>query len=56
MIEKQFAGRAARIKTSVIGGIKTAAKILNFMDSSPEQRRLTDLGKVDEALGRRSRT
>ena len=36
MIEKQFAGKTGALKTSVIGGIKTAAQIMNFMDSSQE--------------------
>ena len=34
VIEKQFAGSTGGLKTSVIGGVKTAANILNFMDSS----------------------
>src|SRR4030095_78333 len=36
VIEKQFAGKGNVGKTSVIGGLKVAANILNFMDSSQE--------------------
>src|SRR6476469_1681308 len=36
VIEKQFAGKTGALKTSVIGGIKTAAQIMNFLDSSQE--------------------
>ncbi len=38
VIEKQFAGKTGALKTSVIGGIKTAANILNFMDCEPGKR------------------
>ena len=51
VIEKQFAGKTGALKTSVIGGIKTAANILNFMDSSQESERDRRDPKVDEALG-----
>src|SRR5262245_19615376 len=36
VIEKPFAGRTAGLKTSVLGGVKTAANILNLMDSNAE--------------------
>jgi flagellar motor switch protein FliG len=51
VIEKQFAGRTGGLKTSVIGGVKTAANILNFMDSSAEASVVELLAKADEALG-----
>ena len=51
VIEKQFAGRAAGLKTSVLGGVKTAANILNFMDSSAEANVVELISKVDESLG-----
>ncbi len=51
VIEKQFAGRAGAMKTSVLGGVKSAANILNFMDSSDEANVVALISKHDEALG-----
>jgi flagellar motor switch protein FliG len=51
VIEKQFSGNANSLKTSVIGGIKTAANIMNFMDTSQESALIEQIRKVDEALG-----
>jgi len=51
VIEKQFAGKTGALKTSIIGGIKTAANILNFMDSSQESALVDSIRKVDDALG-----
>ena len=51
VIEKTFAGKTGALKTSVIGGIKTAANILNFMDTSQEGTLIDSIRKVDEALG-----
>jgi flagellar motor switch protein FliG len=51
VIEKQFAGRTGGLKSSVIGGVKSAANILNFMDSSTEANVVALISKVDEALG-----
>jgi flagellar motor switch protein FliG len=53
VIEKQFAGRAGGVKSSVIGGVKSAANILNFMDSADEASVVELISKVDEALGGR---
>jgi flagellar motor switch protein FliG len=51
-IEKQFAGKGiAQVKTSVIGGVKRAANILNFMDSSQEGAVVEQIVKLDEKLG-----
>lgn len=50
VIEKQFAGKAGALKTSVIGGIKTAANIMNFMDTNQESAVIEQIRKVDEAL------
>jgi flagellar motor switch protein FliG len=51
-IEKQFAGKGvAQVKTSVIGGVKSAANILNFMDSSQEGAVVEQIVKLDETLG-----
>lgn len=51
VIEKQFSGNANALKTSVIGGIKTAANIMNFMDTSQESALIEQIRKVDETLG-----
>src|SRR5688572_17406268 len=51
VIEKQFAGKTGALKTSVIGGIKTAAQIMNFMDSSQESTLIDHIRKIDEPLG-----
>ncbi len=51
VIEKQFAGKTGALKTSVIGGIKTAAQIMNFMDSSQESALIDSIRKVDDTLG-----
>ncbi|HKU15513.1 MAG TPA: flagellar motor switch protein FliG [Steroidobacteraceae bacterium] len=51
VIEKQFAGRANALKTSVLGGVKSAANILNFMDSSAEANVVELISKVDQDLG-----
>ncbi|PZN32751.1 MAG: flagellar motor switch protein FliG, partial [Proteobacteria bacterium] len=51
VIEKQFAGKTGALKTSVIGGVKAAANILNFMDASQENALVEQIKKVDEVLG-----
>ena len=51
VIEKQFAGKTGALKTSIIGGVKTAANILNFMDSSQEAALVDQIRKHDDQLG-----
>jgi flagellar motor switch protein FliG len=51
VIEKQFAGKTGALKTSIIGGVKTASNILNFMDASQESSLIEHIKKVDENLG-----
>ncbi|MFC4308542.1 flagellar motor switch protein FliG [Steroidobacter flavus] len=51
VIEKQFAGKTGALKTSVIGGIKTAAQIMNFLDSTQESVLIENIRKVDDTLG-----
>jgi flagellar motor switch protein FliG len=51
VIEKQFAGLTGGLKTSVLGGVKSAANILNFMDSTAEANVVELISKVDESLG-----
>lgn len=50
VIEKQVAGNA-NVQSSSMGGIKTAADILNFVDSSVEQKVMESLKEVDDDLG-----
>lgn len=49
ILEKQFAN-AANAPTSGFGGVKCAAEILNFLDSSAEASLMEDLKKSDENL------
>lgn len=50
ILEKQFSGNAS-IQSSSVGGLKSAANILNFMDSSMESRVMEQIGATDAALG-----
>lgn len=54
IMEKQFAGNATgNLKSSSVGGIKAAANILNFLDST-KQKELTDkIKQADEALAQK---
>ena len=51
MLEKQFSGNSDSIKSSGVGGLKTAANILNFMDSSFEAPLMESLKQMDEEIG-----
>jgi flagellar motor switch protein FliG len=51
ILEKQFSGSNSSIKSSRVGGIKMAAEILNFVETSTESEILESISKVDEALG-----
>ena len=51
MLEKQFAGNANSIKSSGVGGLKTAANLLNFMDSSYEAALMQSIKQQDEEIG-----
>jgi flagellar motor switch protein FliG len=51
VMERQFAGKASSsLKSSGIGGIKTAANILNELDSSVESELMTRFREVDPNL------
>jgi len=50
VIEKQFKGNTA-VKSSTVGGIKTAASILNFMDSAEEGMIMDQITEFDNELG-----
>ncbi|RLA05167.1 MAG: flagellar motor switch protein FliG [Gammaproteobacteria bacterium] len=50
IMEKQFSG-AAGSKAANIGGIKTAANIMNFLDTAVESQLIEAIKGVDEDLG-----
>lgn len=50
IIEKQFSG-SKQSKQSVVGGLKRAADILNFMDTSSEEAIIESIREVDDVLG-----
>jgi len=50
ILEKQFSGNSS-VKSSSVGGIKSAANILNFMDSSVEGEIMDSIKEVDADLG-----
>lgn len=50
IMERQFTGNN-NVKSSSVGGLKCAANILNFMDSSVEQQVMENIGEVDSELG-----
>jgi flagellar motor switch protein FliG len=52
VMEKQFAGKSTG-KTSVLGGAKAAANIINFMDTSMESSIMEQITTTDQALGAR---
>ncbi len=51
ILEKQFAGNEGNIRSSSVGGIKTAADILNFVDGASEAAIMEGIKGVDEDLG-----
>ncbi|ANB02791.1 flagellar motor switch protein FliG [Ectothiorhodospira sp. BSL-9] len=52
ILERQFAGNM-NVKSSSVGGVKSAATILNFMDSSKEGSILDKVRDVDEGLSQK---
>ncbi len=52
IMERQFAGKSTG-KTSVLGGAKAAANIINFLDPSQESALMEQVAKGDEALAAR---
>lgn len=49
MMEKRFAGNS-NVKTSILGGPKVAANIMNLLDSSQSSLVMDDINKSDEQL------
>src|ERR1700704_4723778 len=52
IMEKQFAGKSSG-KTSVMGGAKAAANIINLLEPSQEEMIMEQITKTDQALGAR---
>lgn len=50
VIEKQFVGNA-HVKSSSVGGVKTAANILNLMEASAEEVIMDQINEFDAELG-----
>lgn len=53
ILEKQFTGTSGNLKSSSVGGTKTAANILNFMDTSIESAIIDRVKEVDSDLGQK---
>jgi flagellar motor switch protein FliG len=51
MLEKQFSGNSDNIKSSAVGGLKTAASIMNFLDSTLEAEIIEKVKEIDEDMG-----
>lgn len=51
ILEKQFEGSSSTIKSSSVGGTKTAANILNFMDSAIEAKIMEKVKESDNEMG-----
>ncbi len=51
ILEKQFTGGTSNVRSSSVGGIKTAANILNFMDSSLEAQIMDQIRENDAEMG-----
>lgn len=51
VLEKQFSGNADSIKSSGVGGLKTAANILNFMDTALEGEIIEGIRESDAEMG-----
>jgi flagellar motor switch protein FliG len=50
ILEKQFSG-ATNVKSSSLGGVKTAAEILNMLDGAVESKLMEEIIEVDADLG-----
>ncbi|MDX1250744.1 MAG: flagellar motor switch protein FliG [Gammaproteobacteria bacterium] len=53
IMERQFAGNSGNVKSASVGGVKTAANILNFIDSSREVKIMENIKDVDANLGQK---
>ncbi len=50
MLEQQFSGNAENIKSSAVGGLKTAANLLNFVDTQLEIELMEKIRDYDEEM------
>lgn len=50
ILEKQFSGKS-NVKSSSVGGVKDAANIMNFLDSSLEEKIMGMIKEADDDLG-----
>ena len=50
ILEKQFSG-ATNVKSSTLGGVKTAAEILNMLDGAVESKLMEEIIEADADLG-----
>ncbi|MBI3562460.1 MAG: flagellar motor switch protein FliG [Gammaproteobacteria bacterium] len=51
MLEKQFSGNSNNIRSSAVGGLKTAANIMNFLDGSIEAEIIEKVRDIDQEVG-----
>lgn len=51
IMEKSFSGTTGNVKSSSVGGVKVAANMLNFMDSTIEAALIESIKDVDAELG-----
>lgn len=51
MLEKQFAGNSGNIRSSAVGGLKTAANIMNFLDGTIETEIIEKIREIDTEVG-----
>lgn len=49
MLERQFSGKQT-VRSAGVGGIKSAAEIMNFLDSSFEEQVMTDIQQNDDEI------
>jgi flagellar motor switch protein FliG len=52
VLERQFSGTES-VRSAGVGGVKSAAEIMNYLESSIEERVLTDISARDEDLATR---
>ena len=53
MMEKQFAASGNTSKSSVLGGLRAAAEMVNLLDSAVSTNLMGDIGKSDENLSQK---
>jgi len=51
MLEKQFSGNSDSFKSSAVGGLKTAASIMNYLDSTLEAEIIEKVKEIDDDMG-----